>query len=97
MEPWGDAPIFFATYTIRDRYKEYDAQAERYHALQTQQISARLKQICPSATPDRKKQPHGLERGYSFPSIKVARIEFEKYVGSELAWDDVLTTNKKPG
>ncbi len=97
MEPWGDAPIFFATYTIRDRYKEYDAQAERYHALQTQQISARLKQICPSATPDRKKQPHGPERGYSFPSIKVARIEFEKYVGSELPWDDALPTNKKPG
>jgi len=85
---WED-PIFISTQNILDGYSHYDKQANRYVPLQTQKIASSLMKICPSALSDRTKNLSGKqERGYRLPSIFVARIEFEDFIKSPIAWNN---------
>jgi len=82
-------PKFISTKNLIDNYKEYDTNAGRYNPIQQHRISSTLKTICPSAKPLRKKANNIQERGYELPDIKVARMEFEKMLGTSVDWSEV--------
>ena len=101
---WDEA-VFISTKDLTNSYKEYDKNASRYNAIQSQQIAATLEKLCPSARSKREVIHAGsLEktqvRGYLLPSIGVARTEFESSIGCKLQWGDnsklvAMTPRKK--
>ena len=80
-----DGPIFIATSTLQEGFKNYDRQAERYRPIQADKIRSSIKRICPSAAQGR---CNTLKiRGYYLPSLTKARSEFEQYIGGKPDWD----------
>ena len=83
-----EASTFISTQTIMDGYSLYDKNASKYEPLQTQQISATLKKICPSAKSRRTvNKSSKQERGYDLPPILVARREFEGVIKMPVNWN----------
>jgi hypothetical protein len=91
-----ERPIFVSTNTLRNVYKEYDRNADRYRTMQSQAISACIEKYCPSAIKNRKKSVGTQERGYQLPHIDVARREFDNQIGGrgEWDWENVEKTSK---
>lgn len=79
-------PIFIATDSIIQAYKEYDRNATKYQPLQTQQLASTIKTLCPSALNNRQTVLGKQERGYQLPAIAIARTEFEKLMGTSVNW-----------
>lgn len=97
-ESWSaqSAPQFVATQNLIKHYKESDKNAERYRTVQSQQIAASLKKLCPSAILTRRKlSGDDQQRGYELPSIDVARREFDHAIGGRVNWHQ--TEPRKPG
>lgn len=86
--PWNQ-PIFIATDSITQAYKEYDRNATKYQPLQTQQLAAMVKTLCPSAVNDRQTVLGKQERGYQLPTISIARNEFENLMGTSVDWPEL--------
>jgi hypothetical protein len=72
---------------LLDHFKRFDRNADRYNAVQSQQVAAALAKLCPSAISDRIKTNNtGQVRGYQLPSLEVARREFDLVIGGKVDW-----------
>lgn len=87
--------VFISTDSIIQAYKEYDRNATKYQPLQTQQLAATLKKLCPSAINDRQTVLGRQERGYQLPNISIARNEFEKLMGTSVDWPELDDEDEK--
>ena len=80
-------PRFVKTVDLLDHFKRFDRNADRYNAVQSQQVAASLAKLCPSAISDRIKTNNtGQVRGYQLPSLEVARREFDFVIGGKVDW-----------
>jgi hypothetical protein len=70
---------------ILEWYKDYDRTAEKYESLQVSTIHHKIKQICPSADINKRKDN---KRGIEFPSLDTARKEFEDWMDFKIRWID---------
>ena len=80
---------FISTESLIHGYKEYDKSATRYQPLQSQQLAAKLKALCPSVLPTRRTLHNNQERGYELPELQTARMEFEDVMQTEVEWDEI--------
>ena len=80
-------PIFIATESLIEAYKEYDKNATKYQPLQSQQLAIIIKTLCPTADSDRQTNLGKQERGYQLPDLVTARVEFEKSLGTSIEWE----------
>jgi hypothetical protein len=81
-------PVFKTTTCLIDSYKEFDRNAEKHAAIQMRTIKEQIARICQSATSARRKSDQVQSRGFDFPSLKVAREDFEGYLGCKVPWDE---------
>jgi hypothetical protein len=79
-------PIFFSSRKMSEYYLLFNRNAERYATFQSHLIKKTLEKFCPSSFPDRKQENGSQERGWSFPSLTIARQEFEIAIGNALDW-----------
>lgn len=93
VTPWNQS-VFISTDSIIQAYKEYDRNATKYQPLQSQQLAATLKKLCPSAVNDRQTVLGRQERGYQLPTISIARNEFEKLMGTSIDWPELDDEDK---
>lgn len=77
--------MFVTSQVLIEKYKDYNHTAERYDSIQTKTIHDEIKILCPSAD-NTKRQDN--KRGFLFPKIEVARMEFETYIGCTVNWDE---------
>lgn len=85
-------PMFVSTSAMMSNLRQYDPSVDRYQSIQESTISQRLKVLCPSAIQDRKseKRCNGdteIRRGYSLPSLDLARTEFSRHLRCALDWE----------
>lgn len=92
MRDWPQNGGFVASQSILSSYTEFDKSAGKFGAIQSTHIAENLKKICPSASPGRGKSFSGQKqlRGYQLPTISSARHEFERAIGHEIDWGEVL-------
>lgn len=87
-EEWicGD---FWKTKNILEVY-EYKSKADRYNMrLLGRDVAENLRQICPSAAPDRRMSGSKRSSGYILPDLSIAREEFEVYLGGSIQWPKI--------
>lgn len=94
ITPWNQS-VFISTDSIIQAYKEYDRNATKYQPLQSQQLAATLKKLCPSALNARQTILGRQERGYQLPTITIARNEFQKLMGTSVDWSEVDDEDEK--
>ena len=87
IEIWK-ADEFISTSRLKECYKDYNKNAERYETIQGREITKELKRFCPSVMPYRKKLNNQQLRGFKLPTIEIARKEFEKALKTKIDWDD---------
>ena len=85
---WTDS-LFRSSDSLLLGYKSFDKQAGRFSPVQQSEISKTIKKVCPSAKGCRTMIVNRQRRGFTLPSIEVARQEFEQYIELEIDWDDV--------
>ena len=83
---------FISSQSLINAYKDSDRNSERYASIQLNQISAILKKVCPSIQHIRVSISNKSMRGYKMPKIEIARKEFCRYIGSEIDWQDPMTS-----
>lgn len=80
---------FWKTQDIIDAYQHHAKLAQRFKTITAQDLAANLKQICSSATNERRMVNSQRGWGYELPSIEVARKEFDGYLGGPIDWPDL--------
>ena len=85
---WTDS-LFRSSDSLLLGYKSFDKQAGRFSPVQQSEISETIKKACPSANYGRTMVVNRQKRGFTLPSIEVARQEFEQYIELEIGWDDL--------
>jgi hypothetical protein len=91
-DSWGD-PIFVATNSLVQAYKEHTRGTPIYQSIQSQQVVDRLKKLCPSAQAVRKNTNLSSVnnatrlRGFDLPFLTTARQEFCEAIGDEVTWN----------
>ena len=80
--------VFKTTSALIELYKEFDRNAGKHAAIQMQTIKGQIKKICQSAESGRQKANQVQSRGFTFPSLAVAREDFEAYLGCKVLWDE---------
>ena len=90
--PYVDEPLI-TTAKIKEYFTLYDKKAENWGALQQKQIKGLIKKIFPSAKVD-DSQRLDNKRAIRFPSLDVARQEFQIYLGHDIKeWNIPTATN----
>ncbi len=90
--PYVDEPLI-TTAKLKEYFTLYDKKAENWGALQQKQIKGVIKKIFPSAKVD-DSQRLDNKRAIRFPSLDVARQEFQRYLGHDIKeWNLPTTTN----
>lgn len=84
---WIDE-TFISTNDLISGYKEHLSGRSRVWDLSTRSIVARLQELCPSAKQTRKTSNNQQTRGFSLPSLDVARTEFCEAMGIQPDWGD---------
>ena len=86
-DQWSE-PCFVSTDSLMVNYRDFDKNCGRYQPVQSQEIAAAIKKLCPSAKPDRQTVLHRAQRrGFALPEIGVARSEFEVAYKCHVDWD----------
>jgi hypothetical protein len=85
--PWAD-PTFVSTHALTDDCKSHASGRSRPWDMSTQSLVSRLKELCPSATYTRITSNNQQKRGFSLPSLDVARTEFCDAMGVRPDWGD---------
>ena len=62
---------------------------QRFKTITAQDLAANLKQICSSATNERRMVNSQRGWGYELPDIEVARKEFDGYLGGPIDWPEL--------
>ena len=87
-EPWS-TPCFISTDKLKGGWKSYEKGQRLFGGRQEREMHAAMRRLCPSAKLGRHQSKlNGQKRGYSLPSLTVARAEFAKAIGGEVHWDD---------
>lgn len=81
----GSWPDFIPTKAIIDGVKDEYVKTTRRNLTGTE-VKTVMAKICPGAMPKQQTTRSDRVRGYSIPSLDVARAEFEAYIGSEIDW-----------
>ena len=84
---WNES-MRVATEQLKVYYKAFDKNAERHRSLLAREMVQKLKAIIPSVESQRWQENNRQNRGLVFPSLIVARGEFETYIGFKCDWDD---------
>lgn len=90
-EPSGEwsAPCFVSTAGLMSGWKDCEKGQRQFGVRQSRDMHGAMKRLCPSAEQHRVKlRTGGHPRGYSLPSLPVARMEFARAMGGEIVWDD---------
>ena len=88
---WGD-PIFISTTSLVACYTSFNKNAQKHQTVQSAEVVANVKRLCPSAQADRHLGvTSGLatkaqKRGLKLPDIATARGEFQQVIGGEVPW-----------
>jgi hypothetical protein len=82
---WSE-PLFIASKFLAEYYLEFNKNAERYSPFQPHVIKKTMEKFCISSKQDRRQEDNLQERGWSLPSITIARQEFEKAIGNPVDW-----------
>jgi hypothetical protein len=85
--PWNEL-CFVSTETLMAGWKCHERGGRQFELRQSRDVGQTLKQICPSATKDRKQVRGDQGRGYNLPSLPDARAEFARAMGGEISWGD---------
>ena len=87
---------FITTEQFKDKYLEYYPNAQRYNAASEKFITTRIKEALPSVEQEQHRIDGKLRRGLRWPSLKVCRQDFEKYLDGRIPWADAQEVPKKP-
>jgi len=87
LEPW-EAEQFVSTEKLSIGLKTYNTSVRQYAPLQQREIHDALRKVCPSAQSERRKVNGCQQRGYGLPSLSVARVEFEGFMGGAIDWNN---------
>ncbi len=82
---------FISTAELLENYKIFNKNSERYAPMQSRELKSRLERVCKSAVPARGSGLlHNQARGYKLPELKLARAEFESFLGGAVpdGWPD---------
>lgn len=98
-EPWI-APRFIATARLVGLIKTADPTTARFGIVQQGDVHAKVLKLCPSAKSARRagrasggdSSDSAQVRGIDLPSLAKARIDFEKYLGITINWEDGSAT-----
>jgi hypothetical protein len=87
---WSEA-TFIPTESLIRHYKTFNKNAQRYQTIQSTEVIAAVKRLCPSAELGRKVSQHGSDskaqkRGLQLPDLATARSEFEAAIGGSIEW-----------
>jgi hypothetical protein len=88
---WSGPAFVPSTSLVRD-YTGFNAHAQRHQPVQSGELLAAIRKLCPSAAQSRRVcQPANLavreqKRGLQLPDIATARSEFERVLGSTVEW-----------
>ncbi len=88
---WSE-PLFIPSMTLVCHYREFNKNAQRYQTVQTTEMIANIRHLCPSARQSRQFHPaSGLAnkkqmRGLLLPDLATARAEFESVMGGPVPW-----------
>lgn len=85
-----DKTTFVGTATLASEMAESDPTIQKYEPLTDKRVRDAIRVCCPSALPMRKLVGTSQQRGLELPALKVARAEFERYLGSPVDWNDGL-------
>ena len=72
-----------------EAYEVFSRSLNRYSKIIDKDIATILKEICPSAKKDRKKDMSSRGWGYVLPAIEMARTEFDAYLNGTTGWPDL--------
>ena len=90
--PYEGEPLI-TTAKIKEYFTLYDKKAENWGALQQKQIKGLIKKIFPSAKTDDSQRLNN-QRAIRFPSLDVARQEFQTFLGHDIKeWNIPTATN----
>jgi hypothetical protein len=82
---WEDDQ-FLATRTLLDQYELFSRGTRSYRTVGSHDLGEALRRLCPSARQDRKQISNKRQHGYTLPSLRMAREEFEQYIGGTVTW-----------
>lgn len=88
QKSWNDS-MTIKTEAIKDSFRFFDKNAERYRPIVDSQFVPEIKLIFPSAKSTRWQINGQQQRGVNLPSLPDAREEFEACIGFKVEWEAV--------
>lgn len=92
QDDWSEK-VFLSSSEIKQRYIEFNRNAERHQTVQIAEITKTIRELCPSARVSRQvSKPTGALkkrqlRGLLLPCLDDARLDFERVIGGKIDWD----------
>ena len=89
---WSEK-VFLPSCEIKQRYIEFNRNAERHQTVQIADVTKTIRELCPSARVSRQvsKPTDALKkrqlRGLLLPCLDDARLDFERVIGGKIDWD----------
>lgn len=83
-----DSGDFVSTEKLLDGFNYFDKRSQRFAPTQRKEISDAMTRLCPSAIKNRTTANGVQLRGYTLPTLAIARQEFEQAYNCSVQWDE---------
>ena len=82
-------PEFVSSASLLSLFLEAEKTVRLYKQLIDRDVVAFMSKMCPSANREQGMEGSHRRRGYVLPTLKIARENFEKYIGDKIEWEDL--------
>lgn len=83
----NDWPEFVSTQILVSDFKAATQGVRVYKQLIDRDIKDKVRKVCPSAKDVQRMEHNNRRRGLNMPTLEIARVEFEKYIGDVVEWE----------
>lgn len=83
----NDWPEFVSTQILVSDFKAATQGVRVYKQVIDRDIKDKVRKVCPSAKDVQRMEHNNRRRGLNMPTLEIARVEFEKYIGDVVEWE----------
>lgn len=82
-------PLFISSATLLMQFLESEKTVRTFKQINDREAVAFMAKVCPSAKREQGMEGQHRRRGYVLPTLEIARVDFEKYIGDSVEWEDL--------
>ena len=82
-------PSFISSATLLSQFTEADKAVRSYKQIIDRDIVSFMSKVCPSAKREQGMEGSHRRRGYALPTLEAARVDFEKFIGDKIEWENL--------